>query len=277
MISSSSTRSSAVLLRASGRSARAARPGRFREGVVGGVADQEVAEAEAVLAGELWPVGADQFAPHERCEARRHLRLLRGQRLYGAAVEDLAFDRAALEHPSLGRVELVEPRRQQRLQRRRHLDLASHLLGHREHLTNEERVAGGGGRDPRTQLLRHVCPDQIGRVGAVERLEPGRDRPGGAAVEQLRPGHTEQQQRGTAREQSARARSGRGRSARPTGCRRTTTTSGACSSSSLRNAQPISSADVPPSLSPSSERSAAAAAGSVGNTSSCLITSTTGQ
>ena len=56
-----------------------------------------------------------------------------------------------------------------------------------------------------------------------------------------------------------------------------TTTSGACSSSSLRNAQPISSADVPASDSPSSERIAAAAAGSVGNTSSCLTTSTTGQ
>ena len=98
-------------------------PDRFGEGVVGGVADQEVAEAEAVLTGELRPVGADQLAPHERREAWRDLRLLRCQRLDGAAVEDLALDRAALEHPPLGRVELVEPRRQQRLQRGRHLDL----------------------------------------------------------------------------------------------------------------------------------------------------------
>ena len=84
-----------------------------------------MAEAEAVLTGELWPVGADQLAPHERRQPWRHLRLLGCQCLHGAAVEDLALDRAALEHPPLGRVELVEPRRQQRLQRRRHLDLAS--------------------------------------------------------------------------------------------------------------------------------------------------------
>ena len=55
------------------------------------------------------------------------------------------------------------------------------------------------------------------------------------------------------------------------------TTSGACSSSSLRNAQPISSAEVPVAVSPSSERMAAAAAGSDGSASSCFTTSTTGQ
>ena len=125
------------------------RPGCFREGVVGGVADQEVAEAEAVLAGELWPVGADQLAPHERREARRHLRVLRCECLDGAAVEDLALDRAALEHPPLRRVELVEPRREQGFQRRRHLTSSPDSLGHREHLADEERVAGGGGGDPR--------------------------------------------------------------------------------------------------------------------------------
>ena len=45
------------------------------------------------------------------------------------------------------------------------------------------------------------APIRLGRVGVVERFEPDRDRPGGAAVEQLRPGHAEQQQRRTAREQ----------------------------------------------------------------------------
>ena len=91
-------------------------PGRFRERVVGGVADQQVAEAEAVLARELRLVGTDQLAAHERGQARRHLRLLRCERLHGAAVEDLALDRAALEHPPLGRVELVEAGGEQRLQ-----------------------------------------------------------------------------------------------------------------------------------------------------------------
>ena len=61
--------------RASRRSAHAARPGSLRERVVGGVADQQVAEAEAVLAGELRPVGADQLAADKRSERGRDLRL----------------------------------------------------------------------------------------------------------------------------------------------------------------------------------------------------------
>ena len=59
-----------------------------------------------------------------------------------------------------------------------------------------------------------------------------------------------------------------------------TTTSGrsdAACSSVLRNAQAISSADVAASLSPSSERIAAAACSSAGSVSSCFSTSTTGQ
>ena len=84
--------------------------GRFRQRVVGGVADQQVAEAEAVLAGELRLVGPDQLLAHERGQARRHLGLLGCERLDGAAVEDLALDRAPLEHAPLGRLELVEAR-----------------------------------------------------------------------------------------------------------------------------------------------------------------------
>ena len=56
-----------------------------------------------------------------------------------------------------------------------------------------------------------------------------------------------------------------------------TTTSGACSSSSFLNAQAISSADVPASVSPVSDRTAEAAVGSEGKASNCLTTSTTGQ
>ena len=41
----------------------------LRQSVVGGVADEQVAEAEAVLAGELRPVGADQLVPDERGES----------------------------------------------------------------------------------------------------------------------------------------------------------------------------------------------------------------
>ena len=104
------------------------RPHGFRERVVGGVADQQVAEAEAVLARELSLLGMNQVPPHESGQPRGHLRLLRHQRLHDAPVEDLALDRAPLEHAPLGRVELVEPGREQRLQGRRHDDLATGLL-----------------------------------------------------------------------------------------------------------------------------------------------------
>src|SRR3954454_25005437 len=108
-------------------------PERLRERVVGRVADQQVTEAVAVVAGELSAVGANELVAYERSEPGRDLCLLRGERLDGAAVEDLALDRTALEPPALRLVELVEPRRQKRLQRRRHLDLRI-LRRHRQHL-----------------------------------------------------------------------------------------------------------------------------------------------
>ena len=43
---------------------------RLRERVVGGVADQQVAEAKAVLACELGAVGADELVADERREPR---------------------------------------------------------------------------------------------------------------------------------------------------------------------------------------------------------------
>ena len=89
----------------------------LRERVVGGVADQQVTEAEAVVAGELGAVGSDQLPANERGEPGRDLGLLGRERLHGPAVEDLALDGSPLEHLALGVVELVEARRQQRLQR----------------------------------------------------------------------------------------------------------------------------------------------------------------
>ena len=76
--------------------------GRLRQRVVRGVADQQVAEAEGVLARKLRLVRADQLLAHERGESRRRPRLLGSERLDGAAVEDAALDRAALEHAALG-------------------------------------------------------------------------------------------------------------------------------------------------------------------------------
>ena len=47
--------------------------GRLRQRLVGGVADQQVAEAEGVLADELRPVGADELLAHEPREPAGHL------------------------------------------------------------------------------------------------------------------------------------------------------------------------------------------------------------
>ncbi len=65
----------------------------FGQRVVGGVADQKVAEAEGVVAGELRPVGPDELLAHERHQLRRHVVLVGRERLDAAAVEDLALDR----------------------------------------------------------------------------------------------------------------------------------------------------------------------------------------
>ena len=136
---------------------------RLGKRVVGGVADQQVAEAVAVVAGNQSTVGTHELAPDECGEPGRDLRLLGSERLHAAAVEDLAFDGAALEHPALGLVELVEPRREQSLQRRRYVDVS--VLGrHREHLRDEQRVAARGAGDPLAQLMRDRVADQRVRL-----------------------------------------------------------------------------------------------------------------
>jgi len=64
-------------------------------------------------------------------------------------VEHPPFDGAALEHVSLGRFELIQARGQQRLDRRRDLDLrASGVPYEGEHLLDEERITLGCHADP---------------------------------------------------------------------------------------------------------------------------------
>ena len=118
---------------------------RFRQRLVGGVPHEQVAEAEAVLARHLCPFGCDQLLAHQSGQLRRHLGLVVDERLDGAAVEDLALDRRALEHRALAALEGVEACREQRLERRRDDRLA--VFRHREHLADEERVASGGPRN----------------------------------------------------------------------------------------------------------------------------------
>ena len=75
---------------------------RFPEPFIGGIANQQVAKAEAVVTDDLRPLRTDQLLTDEAGEPRRHLLLLGCERLYRTAVKDLALDRTALEHPSLG-------------------------------------------------------------------------------------------------------------------------------------------------------------------------------
>ena len=175
--------------------------GGLGQGVVGGVADQQVAEAEGVVSGELGPVGADQLLAHERGQARCHLAVVR-EGLDGAAVEDLPLDRAPLEHRALRGVELVEAGGEQGLERRRDGDLAFCLRGHRHHLGHEQRVAARPrGRSARGGLRRR--PSGISSSTSVSGSGSSRSSTGQSArpLGQFRPGEAEQQHRRAAGEQ----------------------------------------------------------------------------
>ena len=110
-------------------------------------------------------------------------------------MEDLPLDRTPLEHAPLGRLELIQARREQRLQRGRDDHLAVRLAGHRQHLLDEERVAARRASDPLAQLAGDPLRDQLVDVLVAQGLEPERHRPGGAALGELRPRHAEQQDR----------------------------------------------------------------------------------
>ena len=174
----------------------------FRQRVVGGVPDQEVAETEAVLARDLGLVGRDQLLACERGQARRHRRLLHRERLDGAAVEDFAFDRSAFQNGSLRALELVEPGREQCLERRRNDYLAVLLAGHGQHLANEERVPTCSPRDPLAQGAADPLRDQLLDVVRGQRFQPELHRPGGAPLAQLGPRQAEEQDGRAGRQES---------------------------------------------------------------------------
>src|SRR5207249_2830147 len=102
-------------------------PERLRHGVVRRVADQDVAEPEAVVAEELRTVRADELLPDERDQRRseQRTRLRRQQLAQRAAVEAPALDRRALDHRPLVRLEPVDARGEERLERRRDDEVAA--------------------------------------------------------------------------------------------------------------------------------------------------------
>jgi hypothetical protein len=180
-------------------------PEPLRDRIVRGVPDQDVAEAEAVVARKRRPVGPDQLLPDERQQMRvdPRPRLLGKQLDDGASVEQPPFDRRPFDHCSLLGLEPVDPRGEQRLDRRRDLQLAVFALRlHRDELLHEERVPLGGLDNPGlgvggklVQLL-----DQRLRLFARKRLErdqrrvrPWR-RPDRAPLEEVGPSDTEQEQ-----------------------------------------------------------------------------------
>ncbi len=87
---------------------------------VGDVADQRMPEAEAVVARDRRLLRRDELLAHEREQRASHRGALLGGREIGdrPARELAPGDRGALEQPALERVELVEPRGEQRLDRR---------------------------------------------------------------------------------------------------------------------------------------------------------------
>ena len=167
------------------------RTSRFGERLVRSVAEEEVAEAEAVVAGDERLVRSNDLLADECGQARSDLGVVGCDRLDGAAVEDLALDCAPLEHAALGRLELVEACSEEGTERRRDGHRAVRLGGDGEHLADEERVAACGACDPLAQLTRDPLRNQIVDRLVGHRFEPQHHGPGGAALTELGTRHAE--------------------------------------------------------------------------------------
>ena len=197
-------------------------------------------------------------------------------------MEDLALDRPTLEDAPLRRARAGRGERRAALAAWAGRRCRPRRSDDREHLLDEQWVAAGGACDLVPELAartRSAISSTTSSSPSGSSLEA--DRPRRAQLGELRPRDAEHAgSAGFPTRGARRARRGRGTSPRPTGCRRgrrRAARRAAARSSVLRNAQAISSADVAASLSPSSERIAAAAVSSAGSTSSCFSTSTTGQ
>ncbi len=184
---------------------------RLGQHLVGGVADQRVLERQLRLAGKRASLADDD----EVLLAQRPQRLLQipalglHDRRQRALPERSPHDGRVRQQPTLEGLERVQPRRQQRLHRRRQLGRAgSLLLGQAaHHLLGEQRVALGPRRDRGDHALARLVDrqqrgDQLARVVLAERLEEdsrgvaAHAAPAGAPLEQLFPGEADLQHRG---------------------------------------------------------------------------------
>ena len=142
------------------------------------------------------------------------------ERGHGAGMEDLSLDGAAFDHGALLRVEPVQTRGQQQLDRRRDREVREVVDGaprailesqqavvdqHADHLLDEQRIPLRGREDPFARGARQVgvaqqVVEQRARLVAGERFEQDRGRvhlaaaPAGADLEQLGSGDTDEQQ-----------------------------------------------------------------------------------
>ena len=124
---------------------------------VGGVANQDVAETEAVLLGKDRGTGLDELLPRQRHEARSgRSPLLLGRELGDrTAPELLANHGGAFDHGPLLGLEAVEAGSQECMDRRRNREIVRGrpvLRQHREHLLDVERVALCGLGDLREEV-----------------------------------------------------------------------------------------------------------------------------
>ena len=204
------------------------RPPGLRQRAVGGIADQQVAEAVGLIACEARLVGAYDVAAHEHREAalEEAVRHLGGELADRAEVELRALHRGQHEHGTFIARKSLQPVGEQRVDRRRHLDVEEAVGRHpaaavpaeqvvvdeqREQLLGEQRVAVGGPGDPRRGVGRQgPAPEQVGdelpAVAVAERLEQqGVDvepaaAPAGTGIHELGPRKPDEQDRRVARE-----------------------------------------------------------------------------
>ena len=134
-------------------------------------------EPERIIARQLGRIRTQELLAHERHQTGGNRLLFGRECLHRADVEELALDRAARQHCTLRRIELIESRGEQRLDRRRHDDLAvTALTQHRDHFLDEERVSACCVADPGAHAVveRNAVQemgDQLVRFGHRERLE----------------------------------------------------------------------------------------------------------
>ena len=144
--------------------------GRLGQRVVGGVADQQVAEAEGVLAREAAPCRAGR-APCARARSARATTCSSSGASAWTAPRWNTRPSTSRRSSTLrsADVELVEPGGEQRLDRRRDDDvLARRLADHRHHLLDEQRIALRRLADPLAQALVEVgeALDQVVGLGS---------------------------------------------------------------------------------------------------------------